>query len=123
LGKLEPGSADLSEGQWQRLALARAFGRQARFLVLDEPAAALDALAESRVYRVIRDIGATRCTTTLYVTHRLAAARSADEIIVMKDGRIIEQGTHAALPAGDSYYAQMFNTQRKWYLRRQVAEA
>ncbi|MEA4884371.1 MAG: ABC transporter ATP-binding protein [Clostridia bacterium] len=123
LGKLEPGSVDLSEGQWQRLALARSFGREAKLLVLDEPAAALDALAESRIYHIIRNIGIRRYTSTLYVTHRLAAARSADEIIVMNDGRIIEQGTHAALLAMNSYYAEMFNTQRKWYLKKKVAEA
>lgn len=122
LGKLEPGSVDLSEGQWQRLALARSFGREARLLVLDEPAAALDALAESRLYHAIRSAGIKRDASTLYVTHRLAAARSADEIIVMNDGRIIEQGTHDALLAMNSYYAEMFNTQQKWYLNKKVAQ-
>ncbi|HAH96977.1 MAG TPA: hypothetical protein DHD79_10230 [Firmicutes bacterium] len=123
LGKLESGSMELSEGQWQRLALARCFGRGARLLVLDEPAAALDALAESKIYQVIRNIGARRHTCTLYVTHRLSAARTADEIIVMEDGRVIGQGTHQTLLTQNAHYAEMFHTQQKWYLKKEAAEA
>ncbi|MCE5255808.1 MAG: ABC transporter ATP-binding protein/permease [Spirochaetaceae bacterium] len=122
LGKLEADSFDFSEGQWQRLALARSFGRKAKLFIFDEPAASLDVLAENQLYETIRSFGTTRQMTTLYITHRLAAARLADEIIVMDEGRIVEQGTHAALLAKKAYYAEMFTTQRKWYQEKQVME-
>ncbi len=115
LGKLEPDSTDLSGGQWQLLALARSFGREARLFVFDEPAAALDVLAENNLYETVRRSGLNGRMTTLYITHRLAAARLADEIIVMNEGRIIEQGPHDILLARNGYYAEMFTAQAKWY--------
>lgn len=115
LGKLEPESVDLSGGQWQLVALARSFGRKANLFIFDEPAAALDVFAENQLYETIRRYGTSDRMTTLYITHRLAAARLADEIIVMDKGRVVEQGTHDALLAKRAYYAEMFATQAKWY--------
>ncbi|MFJ4880045.1 ATP-binding cassette domain-containing protein [Streptomyces sp. NPDC088745] len=90
------GGHDLSGGQWQRIALARAFHRHGTVRVLDEPTAALDARAEHRVFSRLRALSATD-GVTLFITHRLANARTADRIIVMNQGRIVETGTYDEL--------------------------
>ncbi|WP_338419912.1 ATP-binding cassette domain-containing protein [Streptomyces klenkii] len=89
------GGHDLSGGQWQRIALARAFHRDAQVLVMDEPTAALDARAEAALFASLRTLAAGR--TTFLVTHRLASTRHADRIIVLDNGRIVEQGPYEEL--------------------------
>ncbi|MGW2305865.1 ABC transporter ATP-binding protein [Streptomyces sp. NPDC001809] len=89
------GGHDLSGGQWQRLAIARAFHRNAPVLVMDEPTAALDARAEHRIFTRLKNLAAGRAT--LFITHRLANARLADRIVVLEGGRIIESGTYREL--------------------------
>ncbi len=119
LGNRFEGGADLSGGEWQKLALARAFmrnhpgSRGAEFLILDEPTAALDAYAESEVYRSFSDL--TRHKTTMFVTHRLSSVKIADKILVLKDGRLIEEGRHEQLMALNGEYAQMFQLQAERY--------
>jgi ATP-binding cassette subfamily B protein len=104
----------LSGGQWQRLALARALVREQRdLLILDEPSSGLDAEAEYEVHRRLREHRAER--TSLLVSHRLGAVRDADLIVVLGDGRIVEQGTHDDLIAADSGYARLFETQASGY--------
>ena len=109
----EFGERDLSGGQWQRIALARAFFRDACFLVMDEPTAALDPLAEQRLFERFTALAAGR--TALTVSHRLGPARFADRIIVMDAGRIVEAGRHEELMAGGGLYARMFKSQAEWY--------
>ncbi|MFD3997170.1 ATP-binding cassette domain-containing protein [Streptomyces sp. NPDC058583] len=89
------GGHDLSGGQWQRIAIARAFHRNAPVLVMDEPTAALDARAEHRIFTRLKRLAADRAT--LFITHRLANARLADRIVVLEGGRIIESGTYKEL--------------------------
>ncbi|CAM5687671.1 ABC transporter OS=Streptomyces glaucescens OX=1907 GN=SGLAU_27810 PE=4 SV=1 [Streptomyces glaucescens] len=89
------GGHDLSGGQWQRIAVARAFHRDAPVLVMDEPTAALDARAEHRIYTRLKDLAAGRAT--VFITHRLANTRLADRIIVLDEGRIFETGTYEEL--------------------------
>ncbi|MFJ6661300.1 ATP-binding cassette domain-containing protein [Streptomyces sp. NPDC091377] len=86
---------DLSGGQWQRIALARAFHRDAALLVLDEPTSALDSRAESALFATMRELAADRAT--VLVTHRLISTRHADRIIVLHHGRVAEQGTFSEL--------------------------
>ncbi|KOX12122.1 multidrug ABC transporter permease [Saccharothrix sp. NRRL B-16348] len=104
---------DLSGGQWQRMGIARGMYRDAAVLVADEPTAALDAKAEARVFEGLREATARR--TTILVTHRLANIRNADRIVVLDQGRIIEQGTHEQLMALRGHYFELFELQASAY--------
>lgn len=105
--------AELSGGEWQKVALARALVRNPQILVLDEPTAALDPQAEVELYQRFVELAAGR--TTFLISHRIGSARLADRILVLDDGRIIEDGTHEALIARDGRYAQFFRAQAHWY--------
>lgn len=113
LGKAYEEGVELSLGQWQKLAVARAYLREAELLVLDEPTAALDARAEVEVYRQFRDV--SRGKTVLLISHRLGSARLADRILVLEAGMIVEEGSHAELMARGGLYARMLGAQAQWY--------
>lgn len=107
------GETDLSGGQWQRIALARAFFRDADLLVLDEPTAVLDPLAELALFERFAELVDGR--TAIMVSHRLGAARIADRVVVLRDGAIVEQGPHDDLIARGGLYATLFAAQARWY--------
>ncbi|HEY0734190.1 MAG TPA: ABC transporter ATP-binding protein [Herpetosiphonaceae bacterium] len=114
LGKaFDEAGRDLSTGQWQKLAVARAYLRDAPIVVLDEPTAALDARAEVEVYRQFRDMAVGK--SVLLISHRLGSARLADRIVVLEQGQIMEQGSHADLMARGGRYAEMYAAQAQWY--------
>ena len=112
LGK-EGEGAELSGGEWQKVALARALVRNPQVLVLDEPTAALDPQAEVDLYQHFVELAAGRMT--FLISHRIGSARLADRILVLDAGRIVEDGTHEALLARDGLYAQFFRAQAHWY--------
>jgi ATP-binding cassette subfamily B protein/ATP-binding cassette subfamily C protein len=105
--------AELSGGQWQRIAVARGFYREAPLLIMDEPTAALDARAEYALFASVRDH--TRGRSVLIITHRLASARQADRIYVLHEGRVTEQGGHAGLMALGGRYAELYRLQASQY--------
>jgi len=114
LGRWFNDGVDLSGGQWQRLALARAFMRRgADVLVLDEPTASLDAEAEHAVFE--RFARLTKGRTSILISHRFPTVRMADRIVVLEDGKVIEQGTHEDLVAQDGRYAKLFALQAQGY--------
>jgi ATP-binding cassette subfamily B protein len=113
LGRQFADGVDLSIGQWQKLAIARAFMRDSQLLVLDEPTAALDPLAEAEVFEHFQTLAQDR--TTLLISHRLSTVRHADRILVMVDGSIAEAGAHDSLLARAGVYAQLFETQARPY--------
>jgi ATP-binding cassette subfamily B protein len=119
LGMVFEQGADLSVGQWQRIALARAFFRDAPFIILDEPTAALDARAENQLFESIR--GLFRGRTVLLISHRFSSVRSADRIFVLKAGRLHEQGTHEELMRMGGHYAELFQLQAAAYLASEPA--
>ena len=104
---------ELSGGEWQKIALARALVRNPQVLVLDEPTAALDPQAEVELYQRFVELAAGRMT--FLISHRIGSARLADRILVLDAGRIVEDGTHEALLATDGRYAQFFRAQAHWY--------
>jgi ATP-binding cassette subfamily B protein len=115
LGRWFMGGVDLSGGQWQKIALARAFMRQeADILVLDEPTAALDAAAEHAVFQRFRVLSEGR--TTIVISHRFPTVRMADRILVIEKGEVVEQGSHAELVAAKGRYARLFALQAEGYL-------
>lgn len=113
LGKEFTGGYDLSLGQWQRIALARAFFRQARLLVLDEPTASLDARSENELFEYVQALARGR--SVLLISHRFSTVRSADRIYVLHDGEIVEEGSHDQLVALGGRYAELFGLQAAAY--------
>ncbi|MBJ7328674.1 MAG: ABC transporter ATP-binding protein [Solirubrobacteraceae bacterium] len=113
LGKEWIGGYDLSLGQWQRVALSRAFFRDAGFLVLDEPTASLDAKSEHELFEHVRRLADDRCL--LLISHRFSTVKDADRIYVLHEGEIIEEGSHDELIELDGRYAEMFDLQARAY--------
>ncbi len=113
LGKVYEGGQDLSGGQWQRLAIARALVRNSPIRILDEPTAALDPVSESEFYTRFGEL--SKGTTTIFISHRLGSTKLADKIFVMDGGRIAEEGTQAELLEKSGLYAEMYEAQRSWY--------
>jgi ATP-binding cassette, subfamily B, bacterial len=113
LGKQFAGGVELSGGEWQKIALARAFIRDAQILILDEPTAALDPQAEYELYQSFHEL--TRGRTTLLISHRLSTIRMADWILVLEHGRIVEEGDHRSLLARDGRYAELYAMQASRY--------
>ncbi len=113
LGTWFEGGQELSAGQWQKLALARAFFRDAQLIVFDEPTSDLDALAEAELFERFRQL--TRGRTTFLISHRFSSVRMADRIFVLAKGRIIEGGTHEELVRLRGFYARMFEAQARMY--------
>jgi ATP-binding cassette subfamily B protein len=113
LGKEFTGGYDLSLGQWQRIALARAFFREAELLVLDEPTASLDARSENELFEYVQALAQGR--SVLLISHRFSTVRSADRIYVLHDGQIVEEGSHDELVAQAGRYAELFELQAAAY--------
>ncbi|MDR1754450.1 MAG: ABC transporter ATP-binding protein/permease [Eubacterium sp.] len=114
LGKISESGVDISGGEWQRVAIARAIVNPAPIHILDEPTAALDPAAESAVYEMFGKI--SKGKSTIFITHRLGAARLADIICVIADGHVAEQGSHDTLIKKGGIYAGLFESQRGWYI-------
>ena len=113
LGKLFRSGVELSGGEWQKVAIARAYMRDAQLLILDEPTAALDARAEFGVFQRFKDLAAGK--SAVIISHRFSTVRMADRIIVLEGGRIIQSGTHAELIAAGGHYAELFELQAAGY--------
>ncbi len=110
----EENGVDLSIGQWQKLAVARAFYSDSDILILDEPTASLDALAEQEIFNQFDELRKNK--TTIFVSHRLSSATTASKIIVLEQGELVEMGTHAELMKLKGRYYELFTTQAKRYL-------
>ena len=104
---------EFSGGEVQKLLFARALYRDAPFVLLDEPTAALDPLAESRLYQTYAET--MRGKSALFISHRLASTRFCDRILLLENGAIVEEGTHESLLKMGGRYAQLFETQARWY--------
>ena len=113
LGKTRTDGTDVSGGQWQRIAIARTLVSHCPVRILDEPTAALDPISERSVYELFGRV--SRGRMTIFITHRLGSARLADEILVLENGNITEQGNHDALIKKGGLYAEMFESQKSWY--------
>jgi len=113
LGRRFEGGANLSGGEWQKIALGRAYMRDAQLLVLDEPTAALDARAEHQVFQRFTEL--TQGKMAVLISHRFSTVRMADRIVVLDEGRVLEDGSHEELLDLDGRYAELFNLQAEGY--------
>ncbi|MGH9903390.1 MAG: ABC transporter ATP-binding protein, partial [Pyrinomonadaceae bacterium] len=113
LGKWFADGEELSIGEWQKVALARAFLRPAQVIVLDEPTSALDAKAEYEVFKKFQQLAEGKAA--ILISHRLSTVRMADRIYVLENGKIVESGTHDELVYNSGAYAHLFETQAQYY--------
>lgn len=114
LGRRFNNGIELSGGEWQKIALARAYMKEAQLLILDEPTSALDARAEYEVFQRFAEL--TKGKTAVLISHRFSTVRMAQQILVLEHGQLIEEGTHSELMARDGQYTKMFTTQAERYL-------
>jgi ATP-binding cassette subfamily B protein len=113
LGRRFEHGVDLSGGEWQKVALARAYMRQASILILDEPTASLDARAEYEVF--VRFTGLIKDRMAVIISHRFSTVRMAGHIVVLKEGRVFEEGSHDELLRSGGLYAELFALQAEGY--------
>jgi ATP-binding cassette subfamily B protein len=113
LGRRFDEGVDLSAGQWQKIALARAYMRDAQLIILDEPTASLDARAEYEVFQRFAEL--TRGKMAVLISHRFSTVRMADRILVLEQGRIVEQGSHDQLLRRGGQYSELFELQAAGY--------
>jgi ATP-binding cassette subfamily B protein len=118
LGKWFDQGVNLSGGEWQKVALARAFMRDAKILLLDEPTSALDAQAEYDLFERLRSL--TRGRTAVYISHRFSTVRRADRIVFLEHGRLVEEGTHTELMKLNGRYARLFRMQASAYTGEEI---
>jgi len=116
LGKIYEDGADVSGGEWQKIAIARALYANTPFMILDEPTASLSPMMESELYKRFAEI--TRDKTSLLISHRLGSTKLSDMLFVLDNGIIAETGTHDELMSANGIYAEMFKSQRSWYDER-----
>ena len=109
----EFGGKELSGGQWQKIAIARGLFKTSELIILDEPTSALDPLLETEILQQFLEIA--RDKTAVIISHRVGLCKMADKIIVMKDGRICEMGTHYDLIRKDGEYRRLYTAQEQWY--------
>jgi ATP-binding cassette subfamily B protein len=114
LGKIKSNGKDISYGQWQRIAIARSIISSSSLRILDEPTAALDPISENSIYEEFKEI--SKGGTTIFISHRLGSTKLAKEIFVLDNGTITEKGSHQELMEANGVYAQMYESQRSWYL-------
>ncbi|HAA20895.1 MAG TPA: ABC transporter ATP-binding protein, partial [Cytophagales bacterium] len=113
IGRRFADGVDLSGGQWQKIALGRAYMREAQLLILDEPTAALDARAEHEVFERFSELTAGK--SAVLISHRFSTVRMADRIMVLENGTLLEIGSHEELLAADGKYAELFSLQAEGY--------
>lgn len=113
LGRTFEGGVELSVGQWQKMALARAFFRKAQVLILDEPTSSIDAKTESEIFNKVEKLSKDK--TVIIISHRFSTVRNADKIYVIDNGKITEAGSHEGLMKLEGQYATLFNLQAKGY--------
>jgi len=113
IGKRFRGGVDLSGGEWQKIAIARAYMRDAELLILDEPTASLDARSEFGVFQRFKELSEGK--TAILISHRFSSVRMADRILVLADGEIEAMGTHHDLLAAGGRYAELFELQAAGY--------
>ncbi|MFA6004883.1 MAG: ABC transporter ATP-binding protein [Patescibacteria group bacterium] len=113
VGKMFKDGIDLSGGQWQKLALARAFFKNAPILILDEPTSAIDAKAEYEIFQHVQQLQKDK--TVVIISHRFSTVRNADRILVLDEGKIVEEGNHEVLMKKKGLYAELFNIQAQGY--------
>lgn len=113
IGKIYEEGLDISGGEWQKIAIMRGLLKESEVYILDEPTASLDPSSEKAMYEIFQ----TECAedTTIVITHRLGAAKSADVIVVLENGSVMETGSHNALIAKNGLYAEMYESQKGWY--------
>ncbi|NLK74753.1 MAG: ABC transporter ATP-binding protein [Clostridiales bacterium] len=119
LGRDFDGGVDISGGQWQRIAISRAFMGNKPILLLDEPTSQLDPLAEANLYQEFADMVENK--TAIFITHRLGSTMITDRIFVISEGKIKESGTHEELMRAEGIYSKMFNAQKQWYKKEEDA--
>ncbi len=110
----DPKGAELSIGQWQKLAIARAFYSDSDVLILDEPTASLDPMAEQEIFNCFNELRHDK--TSIFISHRLSSSTIADTIVVMENGQITEKGSHKELMSLGGTYHELFSTQAARYI-------